>query len=128
MEVDLRRFDADVAQPERDDAGVDAGVEESHRGGVSQHVRGDRLVARARGNSRWPRRRSGRSGVRWRLGSGAVRGGWGTAALSGRRRARRASPVSTVRVSVVSGVDPFLAALAVTHDVRAGAEVQRRRG
>ena len=46
--VDLRRVDADVAQPERDDAGVDTGVQQPHRGGVSQDVGGDCLVAQRR--------------------------------------------------------------------------------
>ena len=44
VEVDLGGLDALVAEPEGDDAGVDAGVEESHRGGVAQHVCGDRLA------------------------------------------------------------------------------------
>jgi hypothetical protein len=45
VQVDLGGLDADVSEPERDDAGVDAGVQQPHRGGVSQHVRGDRLAA-----------------------------------------------------------------------------------
>ena len=45
MEVDLGGFDALVAKPERDDAGVDPGVQEPHRGGVPQGVCGDRLAA-----------------------------------------------------------------------------------
>jgi len=33
-----------TSEPERDDAGVDAGVQQAHRGGVPQHVRGDGLA------------------------------------------------------------------------------------
>ena len=48
VQVDLGGVDADVAEPERDDAGVDAGVQEPHRGGVPQDVRGDRLAVQRR--------------------------------------------------------------------------------
>jgi hypothetical protein len=44
VEVDLGGVDADVSEPEGDHAAVDAGVEESHGGGVPQDVRGDRFV------------------------------------------------------------------------------------
>ena len=48
VEVDLGGLDLLVAEPERDDGGVDAGVQERHRGGVPQHVRRDRLVVQRR--------------------------------------------------------------------------------
>jgi len=37
-----------MAEPERDDRGVDAGVQQAHRGGVAQDVRGDPF-----GSKRW---------------------------------------------------------------------------
>jgi hypothetical protein len=43
-----RGLDAFVAEPERDYAGVDAGFQEPHGGGVSQYVCGDFLFADAR--------------------------------------------------------------------------------
>jgi hypothetical protein len=39
VDVDLGRFDLFVTEPERDHGGVDAGVQETHGGGVAQHVR-----------------------------------------------------------------------------------------
>jgi hypothetical protein len=45
VEVDVGGLDADVSEPESDHAGVDAGMQEPHRGGVPQDVRGDRLAA-----------------------------------------------------------------------------------
>jgi hypothetical protein len=44
VQVDLGCFGLLVAEPERDDRGVDAGVEQLHRGGVPQGVGGDVLV------------------------------------------------------------------------------------
>jgi hypothetical protein len=43
-----RDLDALVAGPKRDYAGVDAGFQEPHGGGVSQYVCGDSLFADAR--------------------------------------------------------------------------------
>jgi hypothetical protein len=37
------RLGAFVAEPESDDGDVDAGVQQAHRGGVTQDVRRDRL-------------------------------------------------------------------------------------
>jgi len=48
VEVDLGCLDALVAEPERDDGGVDAGVQEAHRGGVAQHVRGELFLVQGR--------------------------------------------------------------------------------
>ena len=42
-----RGLDALVAEPERDYAGVDAGFQEPHGGGLSQYVCGDLLFADA---------------------------------------------------------------------------------
>ncbi len=47
MEIDLGRLDGLVPQPQGDDCAVDAGVQEVHRGGVSQRVRRDFLVGQA---------------------------------------------------------------------------------
>jgi hypothetical protein len=47
-QVDARGLDALVAEPERDYAGVNAGFQEPHGGGVSQYVCGDLLFADAR--------------------------------------------------------------------------------
>jgi len=55
VQVDLGGADLLVPEPERDHGRVDAGVEESHRGGVSQDVWCDRLG---------PERRACRGGVR----------------------------------------------------------------
>ena len=48
MQVDLGRVDALVAEPEGDHGGVDAGVEESHGGGVAEDVQRHLLVVQAR--------------------------------------------------------------------------------
>ncbi len=37
-----------MAEPERDDGGVDSGLEQAHRGGVAQHVSGDSLGVQLR--------------------------------------------------------------------------------
>ena len=41
MDVDVGRVDVFVSEPQRDDGGVDPGVQQSHGGGVAQRVRGD---------------------------------------------------------------------------------------
>ena len=43
MEVDRGGVDAFMSEPQRDDRGVDSRFEQSHRGGVAQHVGGDVL-------------------------------------------------------------------------------------
>ena len=43
MKIHLRGLDLFMAQPKRDNGRVDAGVQEPHRGGVTQDVRRDRL-------------------------------------------------------------------------------------
>ena len=45
VQIHLCGLDALMPEPERDDCGVDAGVQESHRGGVAQPVHGDAFVA-----------------------------------------------------------------------------------
>ncbi len=48
MEVDLGGFDLLMPEPEGDHGAVDVGLQETHRGGVAQHVGCDVL-----GNDRW---------------------------------------------------------------------------
>lgn len=48
MQVDLCGFDVLVAAPERDHCGVDAGLQQSHRGGVTQGVGSDPFAAQGR--------------------------------------------------------------------------------
>ena len=48
VEIDLRGLDVRMAEPERDARGVDPGVQERHRAGVPQRVRGDVLPAQRR--------------------------------------------------------------------------------
>jgi len=43
VDVDLGGFDGFVTEPERDDGGVDSGLEESHGAGVAEHVGSDGL-------------------------------------------------------------------------------------
>ena len=45
MDVDVGRVDLFVSEPQRDDRGVDAGVQQSHGSGVAQRVRGDVLLS-----------------------------------------------------------------------------------
>lgn len=48
VEVHLRGFDLLVSESQRDHGGVDAGLQEPHRGGVAQDVRRDRLGGQGR--------------------------------------------------------------------------------
>lgn len=55
VQVDLGRLRALVAEPERNDSGVDTRGQEPHRGGVAQRVRGDVLAHQRRaGDARGP--------------------------------------------------------------------------
>ena len=122
VQVHLRRFDLLVSEPQRDHRGADAGVQEPHRGGVAQDVRGDRLSGQ---------RRAALGGV------GSVLCDPAGERLAGERRARagreqriggRTGTFGEPRAEHRGGLpgqrgDPLLAALACRRDVRAGTEV-----
>ena len=125
MDVDVGRVGVFVSEPQRDDGCVDAGVQQSHGGGVAQRVRGDVLVSErgtgGRGGgyvcreplservsaerSAGPRRKH--RGVRW------------TGALDEPRPQGRGHRLGKRR-------DPLLAAFPQTADVRSPREVQIR--
>jgi len=48
VEVDLRRLDALMAEPKRNDGSINAGLEQVHGRGMAQYVRGDVLAREAR--------------------------------------------------------------------------------
>ncbi len=68
VEVDLGGVDLLVAEPERDDGGVDAGVQQPHGGGVAQRVRRDVSCRAAMGSARRRWRCAWRAGARRRRG------------------------------------------------------------
>jgi len=118
LQVDRGGLNLFVAEPEGDDGGVDAGVEELHRGGVSQGVRGDPFVAKGgavgcRGGHVFGDEFL--DGVAGELAA-PTRGeqrGVGLAGLAGE------PGVQGVDALFGQGGDPFLAALAVAADVGA---------
>jgi hypothetical protein len=127
VEVDACGLGLLVAEPEGDDGHFDAGVQESHGGGVAQDVRADLLAGQGRALC------GCRGGVK------------GQAALDGvaAEAAARACGEQDLRRAVGEFFEPFaqdghggggergdalLAALAVAGDVRAGAEVDAAGG
>src|SRR6185295_8711264 len=76
MQVNLCGLDTFVSGPERDDGDVDSGGQQPHRGGVPEHVWGDRFGGQARAEHRGGRGvqfQAGSDGVATNLGSCAGR-------------------------------------------------------
>ena len=122
VQVDLGGVDAFVAEPKRDNAGVDTGVQEPHGGGVSQHVDGDGLA------------------LQRRAFGGRLGGVVGEAVFDRVAAEQRAAAGRKQRIGVLTGLvvepaakhgdgagsergDPVFASFAVAGDVGADAEV-----
>ena len=123
VEVDLGGLDLFVAEPESDHGGVDAGVEEAHRGGVAQDVWGDVLVVQGRAGVAAAVACGGESARDRVAGERVRRGWWGTADRRAGRRVRRASARRAVAVGLVSGVIRSLRPLPWHATCAAGGEV-----
>jgi hypothetical protein len=122
VEVHLRGFDLFVSEPERDHGGVDVGVQEAHRRGVTQDVWRDRLGGQGR---------AALGGVGGVLGDPPGQR-FATQRLAGAGRKQRLGGLAAAfvkpRAQQRDGAfgqwgDPLLAALAGGGDVRAGAQV-----
>jgi hypothetical protein len=74
VDVDLGGGDLLVAEPQGDDGGVDAGVQQPHGGGMAQHVRGELLAGEGRAGRR------GGGGVDGQALLDGVGAEWGAAA------------------------------------------------
>jgi hypothetical protein len=122
VQIHLRGLDLFMAQPKRDNGRVDPGVQQPHRGCVTQDVRRDRLCGQ---------RRAALGGV-----GGVVRdsagerfaGEWFAGAGRDQRIGGRTAPFGEPHPEYRGGLlgqrgDPLLAALACGGRVRAGAEV-----
>lgn len=125
MDIDVGRVDAFVSEPQRDDGGVDPGVQQSHGGGMAQRVRGDVLLLKrgtgGRGGGYVCREPLGER-VSTERTAGPRGKDWGVGCAGTLDQPRPQSRDHRLG----KGRDPLLAALPETVDVRPLPQVQIR--